>query len=386
MTLVELLVVVGIILLLLTLVVPRVQPRIEENRLREAARAVNVFLAAARVRAIESGRPVGVAFERLSEQPNACRVVSQIQFPPPYAGEMLDARVRVALRDPQSGIVLAKVRQGDIADRLIRPGDRIRFGHIGHGGPWFVLAPIDPDPLQGNPDSNGDGFIDFDDGSIQWELDSNGQRWSVNRFLVGVIPEESMPTPALPWPYAPRFGVPVPFVIERMPNLDPGGTGFGSALLRSPVPPLQLPEQVVIDLGGSGIGPNGRDFAVESAAPPLLVIFSPSGTVDEVYCGGSSLLNPFRRVRPVATLFFLIGSWERMPSDPLATSSLAEDGLLNWQHAGNLWVALSPQNGSATVAPVYAGGILGPGGRAMPPDLSTSRRLAQESQVALGGR
>lgn len=375
LTLVELLVVVGIILLLLTVIVPRVQPGIEESRLREAARSVNVFLAAARVRALESGRPVGVAFQRLSEQPNGCRVVYQIQLPPLYAGETLDARVRVALYPAGPSPLVAQVTVGAIADGLLRPGDRIRFGHQ---GPWFVLSPVSQDPTKGNPDSNGNGFIDFDQG-----IDGNGDGFIDNLLLHVTAVAEGAPLPALPWPTYPNFGPPVAFVIQRMPHLD--GTGFGGGMMRSSVPPLQLAEQVVIDLGASGVGPNGRDFAVQGVAPPVLLLFSPNGSVDEVYFGGDGPANPFRRVSLTQPVFFLIGSWERMPVDFASPSSPAEDGLLNWQDARNLWLAINPQNGLTTVARVYADSS-GTGGMAVPSDLAASRRLARETQIAMGGR
>jgi len=372
LTLVELLVVVGIILMLMAVVIPRVQPNIEEGRLREAARGLYVMLGSARVRAIESGRPVGVAFERLPEQPNACRVVHQIQLPPPYAGESLDARVRLTLtlQDTNSPLK-AQVSVGAIADGLIRPGDRIRFGFQ---GPCFRLAPIPP-----NPDSNNDGFIDFDAG-----VDSDGDGFYDN-LVLGMLPLiEGATIGSLPWPLFPNFGPPVPFVVERMPNLD--GTGFGGALLRSAEPPLRLPEQVVIDLGFSGLSPAGNEFAVGTpSAPPVLLIFSPNGAVEEVYCGAGVPAHPFRRISVTQPLFFLIGRWDRMPLDPANPVSPADDGLLNWQDSRNLWVAIQPQNGLTTVAPVFAD-TTGPGGLSVPSSLEAARKLAREAQVAMGGR
>ncbi|MCS7238903.1 MAG: prepilin-type N-terminal cleavage/methylation domain-containing protein [Thermoguttaceae bacterium] len=376
LTLVELLVVVGIILLLLTIIVPRVQPGIEDQRLREAARSLNVFLAAARVRALESGQPVGVAFQRLAEQPNACRVVYQIQLPPPYAGETLDARVCVAINSAGPTPIVAKVSMGAIADGLVRPGDRIRFGHQ---GPWFVLAPISSDPTKGNPDSNQNEFIDFDQG-----VDANNDGFVDNLLLHVTAAAEGAPLPALPWPTFPNFGPPVPFLIQRMPNLD--NTGFGGSMLRSSVPPLQLPDQVVIDLGASGIGAAGRHFAVQApSAPPVLLIFSPTGSLEEAYLGGDLPANPFRRAILTEPIFFLVGSWERMPVDVASGVSPAEDGLLNWQDARNFWVAINPQNGLTTVAQVYADTV-GPGGVSVPADLARSRQMARETQIAMGGR
>jgi type II secretory pathway pseudopilin PulG len=364
-------VVVGIILLLVAVVIPRVQPNIEESRLREAARGLNVMLAAARVRAIESGRPVGVVFERLPEQPNACRVVHQIELPPPYAGETTDARVRVAVdpNDPNAPLK-ALVSVGAIADNLVRPGDRIRFGHQ---GPWFRLAP-------NNPESNSNGFIDFDHG-----VDSNGDGFYDNIGLAMLPLVEGVPIAAFPWPQVPNFGPPVPFQIERMPNLD-NSTGFGGALLRSNVPALQLPDQVVIDLGFSGLSPDGKEFEVTtSPAPPVVLIFSSAGGIEEVYAGAGTLANPFRRIPVIHPIFFLVGSWDRMPSDPANPVSPSDDGLLNWQDGRNLWVGLNPQNALVTVAPVFTDAT-GPGGLAVPSSLQASRRLVRESQIAMGGR
>ena len=93
-TLVELLVVVGIMLLLAAITIPSMQGLTEGRRVREAARAVNVYFGRARSRAIESGRPCGVMFERLERQPNACVVLRQAEVPPPYSGDTWDSVVQ----------------------------------------------------------------------------------------------------------------------------------------------------------------------------------------------------------------------------------------------------------------------------------------------------
>jgi hypothetical protein len=238
---------------------------------------------------------------------------------------------------------------GAIADGLIRPGDRIRFGFQ---GPWYRLAQIPRNvprpPIRYNPDSNNNGFIDFASG-----VDSDEDGFYDN-VVLGMLPViEGATIGSVPWPLFPNFGPAVSFIIERMPNLDAGG--FGGALLRSAEPPLRLPEQVVIDLGFSGLSPGGNEFAVKTpSAPPVLVIFSPGGAVEEVYCGAGTAANPFRRLSVTQPICFLIGRWDRMPLDPANPVSPADDGLLNWQDIRNLWVAIQPQNGLTTVAPVFA--------------------------------
>jgi type II secretory pathway pseudopilin PulG len=415
LTLVELLVVVGIILMLMAVVIPRVQPNIEEARLREAARRLYVMLRSARVRAIESGRPVGVAFERLPEQPNACRVVHKIELRPLlYAGGSVDACLQLTLtpkdlllRDKVPPLI-AKVSVGAIADGLIRPGDRIRFGLQ---GPWYRLAQIPRNvprpPIRYNPDSNDDGFIDFAN-----EVDSDEDGFYDDVYLGMMLPEiegatiegatiEGAAVRSVPWPSYPNFGPPVSFVIERMPDLD--ADRFWGALLRSAEPPLRLPEQVVIDLGFSGLSPGGKEFAVKTpSAPPVLVIFSPAGAVEEVYCAGDGTdrnggdgtdgnggdrtdRKPFRRLSVTQPICFLIGRWDRMPLDPANPVSPADDGLFNWEDIRNLWVAIQPQTGVTTVAPVFADSSR-PGGLAVPSDLKAARKLVLEAQLAMGGR
>jgi Tfp pilus assembly protein FimT len=59
-------------LILLAVMVPRLRPMMEQRRIREASRTVSGFFYAARSRAMETGRPVGVALERLASQPEAC--------------------------------------------------------------------------------------------------------------------------------------------------------------------------------------------------------------------------------------------------------------------------------------------------------------------------
>ena len=61
-TLIELLVVVSIMLIVTVIAVPAMKPALENRKIREAARAVNVYLGSARNHAIELGRPVGVLF------------------------------------------------------------------------------------------------------------------------------------------------------------------------------------------------------------------------------------------------------------------------------------------------------------------------------------
>ena len=68
LTLVELLVVISIMVLLTAAVLRMMRFDTDGRRVREAARALNVYLGSARSHAIETGRPCGVMFRRLTAQ------------------------------------------------------------------------------------------------------------------------------------------------------------------------------------------------------------------------------------------------------------------------------------------------------------------------------
>ena len=103
-TLVELLIVVLIIVVLVAIALPTVKYSIEEGRLREGARQVNAFCAAARAQAESTGRPVGVWFEleRIGDPAAAvglhqCSQLYLAEVPPAYTGDVAGATCRVAI-------------------------------------------------------------------------------------------------------------------------------------------------------------------------------------------------------------------------------------------------------------------------------------------------
>ena len=87
-TLVELLVVITIMMLLAAFVLPKFQLNSKTRKIREAARMINVYFGVARNRAVETGRPCGVMFQRLANQPSGAATLFQVEVPPPYAGDV----------------------------------------------------------------------------------------------------------------------------------------------------------------------------------------------------------------------------------------------------------------------------------------------------------
>lgn len=94
-TLLELLVVILIVVTITAATVPAIAPATSSRRTREGARLLNVFLNAARNRAMETGRPAGVWMDRVEDVPEAVATLSFCEVPPPYSGDFSDSTAEV---------------------------------------------------------------------------------------------------------------------------------------------------------------------------------------------------------------------------------------------------------------------------------------------------
>ncbi|HWB00263.1 MAG TPA: prepilin-type N-terminal cleavage/methylation domain-containing protein [Pirellulales bacterium] len=90
-SLIELLVVIAIVLVVSAVTMRTLSPALTNRNLREAARMVNVFINAARNRAIQSGRPAGVWIEKMPGLPEVSVNLYQAMVPDPYAGDFSDS-------------------------------------------------------------------------------------------------------------------------------------------------------------------------------------------------------------------------------------------------------------------------------------------------------
>ncbi|MGI6414056.1 MAG: prepilin-type N-terminal cleavage/methylation domain-containing protein [Thermoguttaceae bacterium] len=150
-TLVELLVVVTILMMLAAFAIPTMRGLTEGRKVREAARAIDVYLTQAKIRALELQRPVGVVFQRTNLgtvaspdiQTDACTVLRQVEVPPPYAGDTLDARICLTpddVNDPNTVWTVAFTQcrgGGDGWRTLVKEGDRLQ---LNFQGPEFKMA------------------------------------------------------------------------------------------------------------------------------------------------------------------------------------------------------------------------------------------------------
>ncbi len=317
LTLIELLVVVSIMLIVTVIAVPAMKPAMENRKIREAAREVNVYLGSARNHAIELGRPVGVLFTiDTTIQGNPSLELQQVEIPATYAGDTTGATASV----------------------YFSPSSTNPSTTYNSDGTVTYTVTITFTPALGVAFHVGD-FIQFDYQGLLFSIASVSSTTPPISSATATI--HLPPGWPLPWP-TPTQGVTVavPFQITRLPVFST--TAIATLATQSAVAPLQLPSGTVIDLQFSGTN-SGFGFGAGAASPML--IFSPAGGVSWVYplyTGGVPTLSPL--IDPV---YFLIGRRDRM--------YLPVDNLANWQDPNNLWVSVTPQTGRITTVENAAG-------------------------------
>ncbi len=300
LTLIELLVVVSIMMLLVVVAIPRMRPAMETRRIREAARAINVYLCSARSRAIESGRPWGVRIVRDGSMALAGLRLIQVEVPPPYAGDYDTSTIIVTPTGGPTCNVSFPMGEVPVADGLVKTGDVLKLNFQGH----------------------------------QWQI-------TVSSANVWMLQSQTTANP---------------------PNT--GGNGVRFQVFRQPVTssvaPLQLPSSVVIDLWYSGT--SSAWFANSATGPTSTpyptIMFSSTGSVNQIAA------DTFAAQPAIEPIYLLVGRRDRVnpvPSDvltfnyqavtmgPLITvyepRPVAEDRLTNFRDQTNLWVAINPQTG-----------------------------------------
>ena len=298
MTLIELLIVMGILLLLVTIGVTALPTQVETRRMREAARQVSVYFGSARARAMEINRPCGVMIERVTTEPRMAMVLHQVEVPPPYAGGDIGSKCIVQVDTNNSTPLVSATLQ-------------VRFSPPSGYTPTFPTSPIDynlvlPGDLiqfNGQGPQYSIGQVDSGGATLRASIDLRKGQW-------------------IPWTSA--WSQPMTYKILRQPQ-------------KSGAAPLQLPGTVVLDLEASGAESPAVMFGPSAASDttPVTILFSGNGGLEGYYLSGTA--------RPgIATLFLLLGKRQRVPA------TLAEDGRANFQDFDNYWIGISPQGLIAT--------------------------------------
>lgn len=355
-TLVELMLVILIMLAVTVITVAMLTPAMRGRRLREAARQVNVFLNAARNRAIQTGRPWGVVIERQPGFPSASVLLHLCETPPVYAGDSQAAALKLTTLgvDPQSGVatVGATVSWGQISPALIRPGDVAWLNYQGEG---YTITFVN--------DSDGDGYFDsfnLVDSDMDGWYDVPPQVGSFPLLLQVRLRPGSSPS-ALPWPVAdPPHGYfplsnPVDFQIKRQPS-------------RSSSAAMQLPEGTCIDLGGLNVqgnvvptsgmdegdlgtfrprppNPTGSPPVLEDVSP-IVILFSPNGGVERVYSWDPPHFTSWSGRPVLGPVYLLIGYRDKVNGD----ATRPPGDRTNLEDLNSLWVVISPRTGLVMTA------------------------------------
>lgn len=347
-TLIELLIVITIATLLLAAAIPLMKTAIDESKLREASRQINVFFAAARARAVEKGRAVGVMIERSDGSTNAAFVLNIVETPPPYGGDTLNAR---ALLGTISANPLRVVFDNSSLSlpALVQKGDVIKFDYK---GPVYRIYDV-------SSLGNVPPWIDVEVGSP-------------------------------PLPASPAAGL--PYQVIRQPE-------------KSSASPLQLTGNVAIDLEYSGMGVLGNQFnaniGVAIRSNPVVIAFNSSGAIDHVKPNGafdSSGNAKYEAGTPAGTIHLLIGRIDQVGIDvanspqtpnPIRPNASAATATKTYRQniadVRNFWISIGARTGSITSS--ENAWLLSPPG-ATPnyvDSLRASREFAHSAQT-IGGR
>jgi len=323
-TLVELLVVISIMLLLLSLTATMIRPASEGRRQREAARAINVYLASARNRAMETGRPCGVIFRNAG---GFATTLEQCEVPPCFCGELETSVARLQVSADATRIT-AQLSDAGLPTGIAKPGDLMQFNAQ---GPCYRILPPPENPV------DAQGYV------------------TGNTIVLSAA--EINQNPLVPWPTA-EWSQPVPYSVFRAPT-----KGLAT--------PLQLPVGAVIDLTVSGVG-NGYGGL---ASADVTILFSPTGAVECLYIGAN---------RDVITepVFLLVGKRERVGNSFVpAPSASNESSWPNYQDLNNIWVTVHPMTGVINTEPVANSA----GAPDVAMAINLSRSLAREA-LGMGGK
>jgi prepilin-type N-terminal cleavage/methylation domain-containing protein len=403
LTLVELLVVLGILSVLAGIALPITRDLIAENRVTESVRNVRSFIEAARSRAMASGREHGVEFVRSgipSEAgPDAAATVTELRLVvgmPSYRGDVEGAECvvyheasyveatynsagAVAGTPPDAALPThANCAVFSATDCPSLQQSYLTFQGIAGGS-------VDPAQVQVTI-SDGD-YLQFD-GVRARIIGFSSCNGSELPFSSGVLPTAAAGNFVKVY-FAPRCPVPgrtpaspVTLSVPEPPILPVGAVWqrtfeIQRNLLRPSATRLQLQRGAAIDLLYSGSGAAGVEFspiAITGAADlatlsgvtePLLgvtVVFAPSGEVSRVVygqlTGGGTVL---QTVVPASALHFLVGRSDEVRADlaygaVLPVVGQGDEGLTNLIDPRSRWLSIHLNNGRISTVPVRGPG------------------------------
>ncbi len=386
-TVVELLIVMGIIVLVAAVTLPSVKGLLSGQKVSEASRIVRTYADAAKARAIATGRPVALILDRSRydgqnglQTCNMCTRLSMGDVFPPYTGDWLGSKGVVGDASGNGfgdNIVIPFAQAASLFDTttspptpsgMVQAGDLIELG--ARREKFFITAV--PTIISG-----GNIQIFFNNPSLT---------------TAGVAMVESA------WPVGVGGSVGgVAFRVYRKPTKSMAGS-------------VTLPRGTCVDLHFSGFGTTGRQFSSDlvhfptgvSTTPsypapypesntnhwnygPIYLVFNPAGDLEAWYFQDRTFdyANPVQqRGLPTGLVHLLVGRTEQVVESPHVDAVAAlvanEDFTTNIMDPENSWVTLNPYTGSVTSSPVQS--------TTVPADSGISdvvaRRVAQARSLA----
>ncbi len=361
-TLVELLVVVGVISVLAAITLPSIRTMLHGQKVNQAARMVQAHIESTRLRAMATGKYTAVVFERQANSPDAVVRLAVGNVFPPYEGDIVgalgtlsDGRARIdASSTPVAPPVPGRygpgtdgfydtITIGPLDGSLVKvgtflPGD---FINIGEQRNLFVINSV-------STDSSGRAVVTFNNPPVQKKVEP------------APLSESHWPSRE---PLLPTVGTPttVPFRIFRQPT-------------KSLAPSTILPRGTCIDMSVSGIGPTGTQF---TGTVPIMIVFDGRGNISYISDGTGAYT-------PDGIVHLLVGRIEQvftatpnLVKDPLDSTSV--DSNLNDE--GNIWVSINPYAGTVYSSQVVTGGE----GGTVPVRLRAARTFATNAVTASEG-
>jgi len=327
LTIVELLVVVGIMLAFAAVVVPSLGTSIESRRGREAVRMLTTLISKAQVRALGGREWAGFMVDTGTGSSYAAVDVSLADVPPVYRGDAVPALLQVT-GSTILGTRTASGTNGELelsGTSGVRGGDLIRFDDR---GPFYE---IDSGTTLGPAVTGTTIRFEFRGFDSAQNFDASNPDDAMNE-------ESGYRLHNTPWPSVTSTGL--PFEILRQPVRS------GS--------PFTLPDARVIDLQYSGYGPpvTGafRTFAdvvgAGNRVASVAVLFDGTGRLRQLLVAvGVATASP-RRLTVTGPVLLLVGRPDRIGQGFNAAAGGDDDGIgANWQYADSYWIAIDPFTG-----------------------------------------
>ena len=291
MTLVELLVVSAIMVLLMSIAVPVLSPIAESRLARESARGVVTAMESARSRAMQSGRPCGVAFMPFhANYLRSCIQVEQLSARPAYIGTYTVNGNTITVKSPNSNIKLHK-------------GDTVQLNYT---GPCFVIQ------SDNNSDTATINLAAGFDSSLKYDYSNYGS--NSNECVINTFPVFESENA-----FAKALGIVTSFI---------------------------LPKGYIVDLSCSGYGnaSSSESIQVTNTKRPPMIIFNPDGSA-VLYSNGKPLSVASNNSTNPPKIFLLVGKWDQMEGITLENGAVRNN--LDYD---SFWIVVDPKTSRITMA------------------------------------